>query len=198
MIKSGFVEDLPKKHYKIGKKHNSLTFNCVFIGRVVAKGIGGGIKHKYHQIEWLRGGPEEGPPIEEKVIEIIKCGCRTADVALVATGDKMKYILATENMKPGDILKTSRFIPRIPVRPNEGDSYPLGALPLGTFVHNVQLALGNSYTVIHSAGNYGIVKKHVAGKVVVQVPSKEEWAINPKCTATIGISRVEKSVSLTV
>lgn len=31
-------------------------------GRVVAKGIGGGIKHKYHWIDWIRIGPAEGPP----------------------------------------------------------------------------------------------------------------------------------------
>lgn len=41
-------------------------------------------------------------------------GCRTAHIALVAVGDKLKYILATENMKAGDILKTSRELPRIP------------------------------------------------------------------------------------
>nr|CAD7396141.1 unnamed protein product [Timema poppensis] len=99
-------------------------------GRVVAKGIGGGIKHKYHWIDWIRDGPKEGPPILEEVIQVMSDGCRTADVALVAVGKKLKYILATENMKPGDVLKTSRYIPRIPVRANEGDAYPLGALQI--------------------------------------------------------------------
>lgn len=155
-------------------------------GRVVAKGIGGGIKQKYHQIAWHRDGPEEGPPLEEKVIQIMKCGCRTADIALVATGDKMKYILATENMKAGDILKSSKHIPRIPVRPNEGDSYPLGALPMGTLVHNVQLNINSEYSVIHGAGTFATIKKQIAGKVVIQLPSKEEWALNPKCIATVG------------
>lgn len=83
-------------------------------GRIVAKGIGGGIKHKYHWIKWVRDGPSEGPPQLEKVIDVLFDGCRTARVALVACNDELKYILATENMKPGDIIKTSRFIPRIP------------------------------------------------------------------------------------
>lgn len=48
------------------------------------------------------------------MLRILKDGCRTAFVALVAYGDKLKYILATENMKPGDIIKTSCHIPRIP------------------------------------------------------------------------------------
>jgi large subunit ribosomal protein L2 len=41
-------------------------------------------------------------------------GCRTAKIALVAGGDQLKYILATENMKAGDIIRTSGHIPRIP------------------------------------------------------------------------------------
>lgn len=83
-------------------------------GRVIAKGIGGGIKHKYHWIKWQRDGPAEGPPQEEKVMEILDDGCRTAKIALVGVADELKYILATENMKVGDIIKTSKFIPRIP------------------------------------------------------------------------------------
>lgn len=83
-------------------------------GRMVAKGIGGGIKQQYRWIKWVRDGPSEGSPQEERVVELLRDGCRTAKVALVAVGDELKYILATENMKEGDILKTSRVIPRIP------------------------------------------------------------------------------------
>lgn len=84
--------------------------------RVVCKGIGGGVKHKYHWIDWHRVGPKDGPPIEERVIQILTDGCRTSHIALVAIGKKMKYILATKNMKAGDILKTSSHIPRNPGR----------------------------------------------------------------------------------
>lgn len=83
-------------------------------GRMVAKGIGGGIKQQYRWIKWVRDGPSEGAPQEEIVVELLHDGCRTAKVALVAVGDELKYILATENMRAGDILKTSRAIPRIP------------------------------------------------------------------------------------
>lgn len=108
-------------------------------GRLIAKGIGGGIKHKFHWVDKKRIGPKEGPPQEEKVIKIIKDGNRTAFVALVACGKDLKYIFATENMKEGDIIKTSMFIPRIPVRAKEGDAYPLGALPIGTQVVNLYI-----------------------------------------------------------
>lgn len=82
-------------------------------GRVVAKGIGGGVKHKFHWIQFDREAPEEGT-IEERVIDIIFDGHRSAKIAIVGCGDKLKYIIATENMKPGDLIKTSRVIPRNP------------------------------------------------------------------------------------
>lgn len=87
-------------------------------GRKVVNGIGGGIKHKYHWIEWTRSGPTEGPPKVEKVLKIIKDGCRTSFVALVGGEDKLKYYLATENMKEGDIIRTSSHVPRIPGKYN--------------------------------------------------------------------------------
>lgn len=63
------------------------------------------------------GPKDESPPKEERVLKIIKTpaqSVRTADLALVGDGDQLKLYLATENMKVGDILKTSEFIPRIP------------------------------------------------------------------------------------
>jgi large subunit ribosomal protein L2 len=59
-------------------------------GRVVANGIGGGIKHKYHWIDWKRHGPKEGPPLVEKVLAIIEDGNRTGHVALVGSGDNLR------------------------------------------------------------------------------------------------------------
>lgn len=74
------------------------------------------MKYKFHWIQWVRDGPAEGPPKVEKVLQVWKCAHRTANIALVGTGDELKYILATENMKPGDLIKSSREIPRIPSR----------------------------------------------------------------------------------
>uniref|UniRef100_A0A182YIQ6 Uncharacterized protein n=1 Tax=Anopheles stephensi TaxID=30069 RepID=A0A182YIQ6_ANOST len=163
-------------------------------GRLVAKGIGGGIKHKYHWVKWVRDGPSEGPPQIEKVIEVFDDGCRTAKVALVAIGNEMKYILATENMKAGDLLKTSRFIPRIPVRANEGDAYPLGALQVGTQIHCLEKYPGQPCHLIHAAGSYGTILRKFGELVVVQLPSKQEFAFQQTCMATVGrVSNVAHS-----
>ncbi|XP_026750202.2 39S ribosomal protein L2, mitochondrial [Galleria mellonella] len=155
-------------------------------GRVVAKGIGGGIKHKYHWIDWVRDGPTEGPPQEEKVIQIMEDGCRTAHIALVAVGEKLKYILATENMKPGQILKSSRELPRIPVRANEGDAYILGALPAGTLVHCIEKEPGQGGLYIHAAGTFGTILRKQDDRVIVQMPSKRQFSFNQYCMAVVG------------
>ncbi|XP_044257954.1 39S ribosomal protein L2, mitochondrial [Tribolium madens] len=161
-------------------------------GRIAVKGIGGGIKHKYHWVDWKRVGPSEGPPQVERVIKIIKDGCRTASVALVAHGDKMKYILATENMKAGDLIKTSCHIPRIPVRANEGDAYPLGALPLGTQVHGIEIVPGLGGFLVHAAGTCATILRKVDNRVIVMMPSKKEFSLLENCMCTVGrLSNVE-------
>lgn len=76
------------------------------------------MKHKFHWVKYDRDGPAEGPPQEERVIDVIFDGHRTAKIAIVGHGDTLRYIIATENMKPGDIVKTSRAIPRNPGKIN--------------------------------------------------------------------------------
>ncbi|XP_036346416.1 39S ribosomal protein L2, mitochondrial-like isoform X2 [Rhagoletis pomonella] len=186
------VVHYPKEYTVEPLKISHLAGRDPVTGRVVAKGIGGGIKQKYHWVKWVRDGPAEGPPQEERVLEIIDDGCRTAKVALVGVGDELKYILATENMKKGDIIKTSRVIPRIPVRPNEGDAYPLGALPIGTRIHNLEKNPGYPFHLIHAAGTFGTILRKFDDKVVVQLPSKREFAFDRICMATVGrLSNVE-------
>ncbi|EGI57661.1 PREDICTED: 39S ribosomal protein L2, mitochondrial [Acromyrmex echinatior] len=163
-------------------------------GRIVAKGIGGGIKHKYHWIKWIRDGPEDlnEPPKEEKVLEVFKDGCRTSFVALIGSNRELKYILATENMKSGDIIRTHRGIPRNSVRPSEGDAYPLGALPMGTLVHCVEKYPGLGGFLIHSAGTFGTLIKREEDRVVVQMPSKKLFSLHELCMATVGrLSNIE-------
>ncbi|XP_012287602.1 39S ribosomal protein L2, mitochondrial [Orussus abietinus] len=157
-------------------------------GRVVAKGIGGGVKHKFHWIKWIRDGPKsvDEKPKEEKVLAVFKDGCRTADIALVGYKDELKYILATENMKPGDIIRTSCAIPRIAVRAKEGDAYPLGALPMGTLVHCVEKYPGLGGFLIHAAGTCGTLLRREGDRIIIKMPSKKEFSLHETCMATVG------------
>ncbi|XP_025199438.1 39S ribosomal protein L2, mitochondrial [Melanaphis sacchari] len=157
-------------------------------GRVVVKGLGGGIKQKYHWVDLKRFGPtgENDAPRIDRVLEIIECGCRTAKVALVGCGTNLKYIIATVNMKPGDMLVTSGYIPRIPVNPNEGDAYPLGALSKGTKVHCIEKMPGEGAYYVMTAGSTATILRQVDDRVIIQLPSKLQVSLSKHCMASIG------------
>lgn len=84
-----------------------------------------------------------------------------------------------------DIFDICKFI-YITVRPNEGDAYPLGALPVGTRIHNLEKNPGYPFHLIHAAGTFGTILRKFDDKVVVQLPSKREFAFDRTCMATVG------------
>lgn len=155
-------------------------------GRVIAKGIGGGIKHKFHWVDLHRRGPSEGPPLVERVLQVMTCGCRSAHVALVGAGDRLRYIIASENMKAGDLIRSSSHMPRNAVRANEGDAHPLAALPAGTVVHCVEKYPGTGGFYAIAAGSCVTLIRRAAGRAIIQLPSKREVAVDEKCIAVVG------------
>lgn len=155
-------------------------------GRIVYKRRGGGHKRRYRMIDWHRIGPKEGPPLEEKVLNILYDPNRSARIALVAGGNKKRYILATMNMQEGDIIKTSQKIGRMTVVANEGDAYPVGAYPIGSLVHNIEKTPGEGSKLVHSAGTFAQILRKVGGQVILQLPSKRQISISEKCMATYG------------
>lgn len=89
-------------------------------------------------------------------------------------------------MKEGDIIRTHRGIPRIPVLPKEGDAFPLGALPVGTVVHCVEKYAGLGGFLIHAAGTCGTITKKSGTRVTVKMPSKREFSLDQYCMASVG------------
>lgn len=85
--------------------------------------------------------------------------------------------------------------PFIAVRANEGDAYPLGALPVGTQVHNVEKYPGVGGMLIHSAGTFAtIIRKTPDSRVVIMMPSKREFSLPHNCMCTVGrVSNIEHS-----
>ncbi|XP_053880019.1 39S ribosomal protein L2, mitochondrial [Malaclemys terrapin pileata] len=164
-------------------------------GRIAVHGIGGGHKQRYRMIDFQRlryvPGAESGP-YEEKVIQVRYDPCRSADIALVAGGKQKRWIIATENMQPGDLLKTSGHIGRMAVSANEGDAYPLGALPVGTLINNLESHPGKGAQYIRAAGTCGVLLRKVNGTAIVQLPSKRHMQVLETCLATVGrVSNVD-------
>nr|XP_061794753.1 large ribosomal subunit protein uL2m-like [Nerophis lumbriciformis] len=166
-------------------------------GRIRTHGIGGGHKQKYRWIDFQRlryaeDEDGEGQPFDEKVVQVRYDPCRSADIALVVGGSRKRWIIATENMQEGDIIKTSPMIGRMAVSANEGDSYPLGALPVGTLVNNLEVQPGRGAQYIRAAGTNGVLLRKVNGTAIVQLPSKRQVQVLETCMVTVGrVSNVD-------
>lgn len=82
-------------------------------GRIWTHGVGGGHRQNYRMVDFKRVGPKEGDPLVEKVLSVRYDPCRSADIAVVAGGEHKRYILASQNMKTGDLIKTSGKLTRM-------------------------------------------------------------------------------------
>ncbi|CAL1578306.1 unnamed protein product [Knipowitschia caucasica] len=170
----------------IGKKK---TGGRDHTGKVRVHGIGGGHKQLYRCVDFqrLRYEPnKEDKPFEEKVVEVRYDPCRSADIALVAGGNRKRWIIATENMEAGNIIKTSGVIGRMAVSAKEGDAHPLGALPVGTLINCLEIAPGRGGQFIRAAGTSGVLLRKVNGTAIVQLPSKQQVQVQENCIVTVG------------
>ncbi|KAI1301317.1 39S ribosomal protein L2, mitochondrial [Halotydeus destructor] len=154
-------------------------------GRVVVRTIGGGNKKNYRWIDLKRHAPE-GETVEEKVYIVRYDPLRSPLIAMVANGGHKRWIIASENMKPGDIVKTTNIIPRKPIRVEEGDTWPLGAIPPGTLIHCVEQIVGEGAHYALVAGSSCEVMRRMGKMIVVKLHLKNEVALDERCMATVG------------
>lgn len=158
-----------------------------FTGRKIVGTSGTGRLPGYRWIDFNRCGPSDGSVKEERIIEVQFDPNRSPFIALVGSGSHLRYILATTTMQIGGIVRSSSFLPETPITGVEGDSYPLGALPVGTLVCNVEMFPGKGGVFLRIAGAKAkIVSKLTDGKVVIKMPSNEEMAFDPHCNAVCG------------
>ena len=73
-------------------------------------------------------------------------------ITMTGYDDRLRWQVATDKIKEGDIIRTHTAIPVNPIRPVEGDSHPLGALPAGTTVCQVCILGNNSYFISYMPG----------------------------------------------
>lgn len=164
-------------------------------GRKVNARVGGGLKRYYRMLDNTRNVPlGEMSPFVERVLEVVDDETRSPHLALVASGNFKRYIIASENMKKGDLIKTHNEIPRNPVQALEGDAYPLGALPKGTIVHNVEQLPGEGGHYAVNAGTCCTILRKVEDRIIISIPRKghkggnkvQEVSVDERCMATVG------------
>ena len=146
-------------------------------GRITVRHRGGGNKKKYRIIDFKRDNEAAA-----KVIGIEYDPNRTAYIALVEyeNGDK-KYIIAPDGLKDGDVIYTGKDAD---IKP--GNTLPIEAIPVGTFIHNIELYPGKGAQLVRTAGSMAQLMAKENGMAQVRLPSNEVRLIRLNCRATIG------------
>ena len=163
----GLLEPLKRK----GGRNNT--------GRITSRHRGGGHKRRYRVIDFKR--TKRG--INGAVIAVEYDPNRTVRIALVEyeDGDRT-YILAPEKLNVGDTIRAGEDIEY-----SVGNAGPLGIIPLGTFVHNVELRPGKGGQLGRSAGAAAQVVAREGRFTTLRLPSGEMRMIHNECFATIGV-----------
>lgn len=107
---------------------------------------------------------------------------RSANLALLHyTDGEKQYILAPDGLKVGDTVMSGDT-----AEVKTGNSMPLGAVPVGTLIHNIELVPGRGGQIVRSAGSSAIIMAKEDNFVQVKMPSGEIRKILSTCCATIG------------
>ena len=147
-------------------------------GRITCRYRGGGSKRFLRILDFRR----DKLNIPAKVATIEYDPNRSARIALLhyADGEK-RYIIAPLDLKVGNVLTAGEDVE---IRP--GNAMPLGKIPQGTMIHNVELKRGKGAQIARGAGTYAqlVAKEGEFGHV--RLPSGEVRLVRLECYATIG------------
>ena len=153
-------------------------------GRITVRHRGGGNRTKYRVIDFKRN--KTG--IMADVLTLEYDPNRSAHIALVQYEDgEKRYIVAPHGMKPGDKVVSGPEADIIP-----GNALPLANIPVGTFIHNVELYPGKGAQLVRSAGTMAQLMAKEGKYALIRLPSGELRNVPTGCYATIGqVSNVE-------
>lgn len=147
-------------------------------GRITSRHRGGGHKRRYRVIDFKRNKFD----IEAKVEAIEYDPNRSCRIALLQYSDgEKRYILAPGGIKVGDILQSSS---KAEIR--DGNALPLAKIPVGAFVHNVELKPGKGGQIARTAGSSVQLVARDEKFAQIKLPSSEVRLVPVQCLATIG------------
>lgn len=185
LCKDELTTDVPEKGLVSGKKSNG---GRGAKGHISVRHKGGGHKRRYRNIDFKRD--KHGIPGTVKTIEYDPN--RSANIALVfyADGEK-RYIIAPKGLYVGQKIMSGEN-----AAPTLGNALPLGSIPVGFTVHNIELTLGCGGQLVRSAGASAMLAGKEGDYVIVRLPSSEMRRINRKCYATIGVVGNEEHMNV--
>lgn len=147
-------------------------------GRVTSRHRGGGHKRRYRIIDFKRN--KIGIPATIKTIEYDPN--RNARIALVEYEDgEIRYILAPDKLKVGEVIVSG---PDAEFK--DGNALPLKNIPVGLFIHNVELKPGKGGQIARSAGTNIQLLSNEGKYAQIKMPSGEIRMVPSNCYATLG------------
>ncbi|MCJ2090318.1 50S ribosomal protein L2 [Methylobacterium sp. E-005] len=149
------------------------------LGRITVRFRGGGHKRVLRNVDFKR---REQLGVSATVERIEYDPNRTAFIALINFPDgKQSYILAPQRLQPGDKVVAGESVD---IKP--GNAAPVGSMPVGTIVHNVELKIGKGGAIARSAGNYAQIVGRDQGYVTLRLNSGEQRLVHGQCFASVG------------
>ncbi|MEK6599982.1 MAG: 50S ribosomal protein L2 [Deltaproteobacteria bacterium] len=147
-------------------------------GRVTSRWMGGGHKKAYRIIDFKRD--KRGVPASVAAIEYDPN--RSSRIALLnyADGEK-RYILSPLDLKVGNSVVAGEGID---IKP--GNAMPIKSIPLGTFIHNIELKIGGGGQMARSAGSFAQLMAKEGNMAQIKLPSGEVRYVLQNCYASIG------------
>lgn len=127
-----------------------------------------------------------------RVVELIHDPGRYVPLAHVILENGVEfYIPAAEGMYQGQIIYIG---PDAPI--SNGNILPVGKIPEGTQIYNVEIRPGDGGKLARQAGSYAIITGRSGNKTIIQLPSGKTTMVHNDSRATIGIpaggGRIEK------
>ena len=164
----------PEKSLLAVKKKNSGRNSY---GRITVRHKGGGNRQKYRIIDFKRQNT-----VAQTVIGIEYDPNRTSYIALLQDeAGKKSYILAPVGVTDGDVLYAGEGADIVP-----GNSLPLANIPVGTFIHNIELYPGKGGQLVRAAGAQAQLMGREGELSMIRLPSGEMRYVRSDCMATIG------------
>jgi large subunit ribosomal protein L2 len=161
----------------IGKMHRRKGRNTS--GRITIRHKGGGHKRAYRIIDFKRNKYN----LVGKVYSIEYDPNRNARLALIHYEDgEKRYIICPDTLTVGATVKSGEN-----VAPEIGNSLPIANIPLGAFIHNIELIPKKGGQIVRAAGSAARILAKEGDYATLRLPSKEIRLVRTSCYATIGI-----------
>jgi large subunit ribosomal protein L2 len=173
--RSGLWKGKPVKGLTVGKSSSGGRNNH---GHITVRFRGGGHKRSYRLVDFKRRKFDVAATVERIEYD----PNRSAWIALIRYADgELSYILAPQRLKPGDMVISGA---RVDIKP--GNAMPLGAIPVGTIIHNIEMKPGAGGKIARAAGTYAQLVGKDAGYAQIKLSSGELRIVRAECMASIG------------